>query len=639
MKKTVAIICAMVASGSAFTKEIEVANAGFEEQSAQGSIIGWTNFYRPLTLAVGEGRNGGNALKFSVEKPGAYVVLGQSFPARPGMSFRASAWMKSENMSGGNPMLCLEWYGENNRWLGGDYAKLKKLNGDWREEYISISRAPKGTVAVKLGLCATKKAVGTAWFDDVRLEAVDGGVLAGFYSSAYRNRAAEGTVTFFADLVPEAAEAEMKDISASFTIPFATGSKTLAAEVLSNNWAAVSVPVDKLASGKAQVNVQAFGKDVAAAKLDFVKQGKIPEKGVFIDSRQRFIVDGKPFFPLGMYWGHVNSKDVATYIKGPFNCMMPYVPVNREQLDVCQRNGLKTFCNIKDWYTFVRRGRDGISTIADVKKKLRSVVEDLRDHPALLGWYMNDEISLVHIDEMTECYRLVRGLDPMHPTMTMLYLMPEMRGYLPSFDIGGTDPYPHDDIKQWRKAYDWPVKQLESVYASRPIIQAILAFDPSAYSPAPREEQLKTLQTTEAQMRSLTWQALAAGANGLLYYSFFDLQKMAWKTPFEETFGNVCKVASEVKRFEDMFLYCDSSEAVAVDSANLAARVWHYRGDAYLVIVNLLVNNASGSVILPTRVVRYEHLLGIKPTSVVEGKITVEMKPFDISFMKLSSDK
>ena len=639
MKKTIAIVCAMAAAGSVFAKEVKVANAGFEDPFADGSIAGWTNFYRPLSLAVGEGRNGGNALKFSVDKPGAYVVLGQSFPARPGMSFRASVWMKSEKMSGGHPMLCLEWYGEGNRWLGGDYAKLKKLNGDWREEHISISRAPKGTVSVKVGLCATKKAVGKAWFDDVRLEAVDGGVLAGFYSSAYRNRAAEGTVTFFADLVPEAVGAEMKDISVSFTIPFAVGSRTLAAEELSNNWAAVSVPVDELAGGKAEVRISAFGKTVAAGELAFAKLGKIPENGVFIDSRRRFIVDGKPFFPLGMYWGHVNSKDVATYVKGPFNCMMPYVPVNREQLDLCRRNGLKTFCNIKDWYTFVRRGRDGISTVADVKTKLRSVVEDLRDHPALLGWYMNDEISLVHIDELTECYRLVRDLDPMHPAMTMLYLMPEMRGYLPSFDIGGTDPYPHDDLKQWRNAYDWPVKQLESVHASRPIIQAVLAFDPSAYRPAPREEQLKTHQTTQEQMRNLTWQALAAGANGLLYYSFFDLQKMAWKTPFEETFGNVCTVAGEVKHFEDVFLYCDSSEAVATSSENLAARMWRYRGDIYLAIVNLHAGNVSGSVVSPDGFAHRENLLGIVPASVSGGRVAVKMGPFDVCFIRLSPEK
>jgi hypothetical protein len=270
---------------------------------------------------------------------------------------------------------------------------------------------------------------------------------------------------------------------------------------------------------------------------------------------------------------------------------------------------------------------------------LRSVVEDLRDHPALLGWYMNDEISLVHIDELTQCYNLVRELDPMHPTMTMLYLMPEMRGYLPSFDIGGTDPYPHDDMKQWRKAYDWPVKQVESVYASRPIIQAVLAFDPSAYGSAPREEQLKTQQTTETQMRNLSWQALAAGANGLLYYSYFDLQKMSWKTPFEETFGNVCRVAGEVKRFEDVFLHCDSSESVAVSTRNLAARIWRYRGDIYLAVVNLHVGETSGRVMLPDSYGNFEILLGVKTVSSAEGAATVTMGPFDMCFMKFSPEK
>ncbi|MBQ3096932.1 MAG: hypothetical protein IJC66_02150, partial [Kiritimatiellae bacterium] len=186
---------------------------------------------------------------------------------------------------------------------------------------------------------------------------------------------------------------------------------------------------------------------------------------------------------------------------------------------------------------------------------------------------------------------------------------------------------------------DWPVKQLESVHASRPIIQAVLAFDPSAYRPAPREEQLKTHQTTQEQMRNLTWQALAAGANGLLYYSFFDLQKMAWKTPFEETFGNVCTVAGEVKRFEDVFLYCDSSEAVATSSENLAARMWRYRGDIYLAIVNLHAGNVSGSVVSPDGFAHRENLLGIVPASVSGGRVAVKMGPFDVCFIRLSPEK
>ena len=640
MKNVFVFVAAAVATcASAASHPVEVNNAGFEQSSSDASIPGWTNLYRPLSLAVGEGRNGGNALKFSAEKKGAYVVLSQSFPARPGMSFRASVWMKSENMTGGNPMLCLEWYGEGNRWLGGDYAKLKKLNGDWREEFISISRAPKGTVALKVGLCATRSAVGTAWFDDVRLEAVDCSALAGLYSSAYRNQAAEGKVTFFADLILEAAGVEAKDVSAAFSIPFAAGRRKVAADVVSNNWAAVTVPVSELASGKVKMDIESSGKVIDSGELSFTKLEKIPDTGVFIDSRQRMIVDGKPFFPIGMYWGHVNSKDIKVYAKGPFNCMMPYVPVNREQLDLCRKYDLKAFCNIKDWYTFVRRGRDGISTIDDVKRKLRSTVEDLRDHPALLGWYMNDEIPLVHIDELTECYRMVRDLDAMHPTMTMLYLMPEMRGFLPSFDIGGTDPYPHSEMNNWRKAYDWPVKQIESMYASRPIIQAVLAFDPAAYRKGSREDLMKTSQTTQAQMRNLTWQALVSGAHGLLYYSFFDLQKMSWKTPFEETFGNVCKVASEVKRFEDMFLNFEFSGSVATDTANIAARMWRYRGEMYLAIVNLRSEKSAGSVVLPEGYTCAEILLGVKPASIASGKAVVEMEAFDMCFMKLSSAK
>ncbi len=45
---------------------------------------------------------------------------------------------------------------------------------------------------------------------------------------------------------------------------------------------------------------------------------------MFIDPHRRLIVDGQPFFPLGMYWGGVKEKELGIYAKGPFNCLMPW---------------------------------------------------------------------------------------------------------------------------------------------------------------------------------------------------------------------------------------------------------------------------------------------------------------------------
>lgn len=44
-----------------------------------------------------------------------------------------------------------------------------------------------------------------------------------------------------------------------------------------------------------------------------------PKRGLKLDDHQRCIVDGKPFFPLGMYSGKVTKDWIDTYAKGPFN--------------------------------------------------------------------------------------------------------------------------------------------------------------------------------------------------------------------------------------------------------------------------------------------------------------------------------
>lgn len=619
-------------------ENVSLINAGFESVTKNGDLEGWQNLYKPLYVDAGAGRDGGNALAFSASKKGRYVVLGQSLPACPGMTFRASFWSKSENLTGGHPMLCLEWYGEGGRWLGGNYGKGKNGTSGWREEHVAVTRAPKGTVSMRVGVCVTKSGVGKAWFDDIRLETVDSKVVQGLYSSVYRDRAVDGIVTFFADLNLDASYVSEDDVSAEFSIPFAKGHRTLTAKCISNGWAYVSVDASELKSGKVQFALKNQVHNIGSAELMFTRMDETPKKGISFDCHRRLVVDGKPVFPIGMYWGRVTAKDLDVYAKGPFNFLMPYVPVNREQLDLCNARGLKAFCNIKDWYTFVRRGRDGISTIDDVKRKIRSVVEELRDHPALLGWYMNDEIPIVHIDELTACYKLVRELDPMHPTWTMLYLMPDMRGFLPTFDIGGTDPYPHEEWKQWRNAYDWPKQQIAAVFGSRPVWQAVQAHDSAAYKKESREELMKTHPTSIEELRSLTWQALTAGANGLSYYSFFDLQKMSWKTPFEESFGNVCLVAEEVRRLENVLLLPDTSP-VSADTSDIGARIWRDGSNIYLAVANLRNDNTVGCVAVDAQALLTETLLGVPPVSVDKGFASFKFRPFDVSFVRLSFAK
>lgn len=623
-------ICALAAVMAAGASRCEalLRNGGFE--SVDGGVLeGWSSLRPPLSVDKSSGRNGGNALAFCAEFKPEHTVLSQTFPVMPGRSYRASLWAKTENLTGGRAMVCIEWYNEAGRWAGGVYSQGIGGTEDWTEINAVASRLPETAKTFRVGVYVERGGCGRAWFDDVSLTPVETPVVAGLYSSAYRNQAAVGDVTFFADLNLASGGISPDQVKAIFSLPFAEGRKTVVADAISNNWASVTVDASELKTGTVGFRLMdSSGRRFNDTAIRFERLEGENRKGVRVDRHNRLLVDGKPFFPVGMYFGKVNSEDLEVYSKGPFNCLMPYARITREQLDMCADRGLKAFCNIKDYYTFTRRGRP---TREENDEVVRKIAEELKGHPALLGWYLNDEIPPAYINELKGRYELMKTLDPDRPTWTMLYQVRQMREYLPSFDICGSDPYPHEDWKRWNDAYTWPRIQIADTFRSRPVWQAIQAHDSAAYKTGSREELMKTHSTGEAEVRSLAWQALTAGANGFFFYSFFDLKKMDWKTPFKESFGGVCRVAEELRRYEHVFLSTDPVEAV-VDSPHIGVRGWRYGGKVYLAVANQRHSRTHGSVSVDVPFSAAETLLGDRPLKGLE----FDFAPFGISFVRLT---
>ena len=171
----------------------------------------------------------------------------------------------------------------------------------------------------------------------------------------------------------------------------------------------------------------ARGGAVHAASLVFERVTPEEEAApaVRIDAFGRTIVDGKPFFPLGMYWSKVDPRLIGAYREGPFNCLMPYHAPNRREMDLCASNGLKVIYNVV--------GKD----LSD-----GAIVCRFRRHPALLAWYLNDERPISERDALARARTFAELHDPDHPGWIAIYQYYEVSSYLPTFDVVGTDPYP-----------------------------------------------------------------------------------------------------------------------------------------------------------------------------------------------------
>ena len=84
----------------------------------------------------------------------------------------------------------------------------------------------------------------------------------------------------------------------------------------------------------------------------------------------------------------------------------------------------------------------------------------------------------------------------------------------------------------------------------------------------------------------MSWQCIAAGANGLIYYTYGTLGRPTNKTPFEKAWADICKVGEEVRRYIPVLLSVESAPEVTGAPREWGVRVWRKDGAAWLLVVN-----------------------------------------------------
>jgi len=149
----------------------------------------------------------------------------------------------------------------------------------------------------------------------------------------------------------------------------------------------------------------------------------------------------------------------------------------------------------------------------------RLALRSADDHPALWAWYLADEPDLHRVNPriVAETHRRWKAAGVRKPTVVVLNNARNAIDYERGADLLMIDRYPIP----WLPVADF-AKHLELMRATmhaRPWIAVIQAFDWNAY------RELLGLPTpgrppTQAEMRCMTYLALAHGARGVFYYEF-----------------------------------------------------------------------------------------------------------------------
>jgi hypothetical protein len=136
----------------------------------------------------------------------------------------------------------------------------------------------------------------------------------------------------------------------------------------------------------------------------------------------------------------------------------------------------------------------------------------------------------------------------------------------------------------------------------------------------------------------MTWQSIAGGANGIIYYAYMHLYERHDdpNDAFAPAWARTKAAASEIKKYEPVLLTIPSGVTVSGTTEAVAARVWRHEGDLYLLAVNCTMQPQTVSLSLSERfgsVVSAD--FGPAP-KVEDGRLALSFGPIDYVMLRLS---
>ena len=88
-------------------------------------------------------------------------------------------------------------------------------------------------------------------------------------------------------------------------------------------------------------------------------------------------------------------------------------------------------------------------------------------------------------------------------------------------------------------------------------------------------------------MRSLAWQHIIEGANGLSFFIFGGIFKHYPREEAMQRFGDVCAVAGEIKDMVPVLLSDEMPPDVLDKPKRVVARAWRFNGTVYLAVADV----------------------------------------------------
>lgn len=383
------------------------------------------------------------------------------------------------------------------------------------------------------------------------------------------------------------------------------------------------------------VEATSQGKQVYLRQED-VYAGDNRKDPVHFDTDNRFIVNGKPVFPILIY--HTFKEDIpelaklgftafsgARYPDSPLLGLPTRTPetiaLTQEYLDVAKANNMYMAMS------------GGIFAAGGGSTKLNELgIKALDKDPGVLFWYGADEPGAKRIAQLRDAYVTTRQWQT-KPVLVLTNRGDHVPRVAEVGDIVGVDPYPLPNISL-RSVADRTKLAVKSTDGLKPVLTVIPQYD----------WQLPTLQ----ELRCMAYLAIGSGANALGIYAWDDRNGKTLKGWYTKESPKDLKVLSdfmsEINQIKDsVLLIPNSSRNMTFTPQNQALHATLKEGekDTYLLLVNdsraaqeatLSIDglqNADGADVFGSA----------DKVAIRSGKLHVQLPPLGVGLYKLSNVK
>ncbi|MEI6512218.1 MAG: hypothetical protein WCO51_02965 [bacterium] len=335
------------------------------------------------------------------------------------------------------------------------------------------------------------------------------------------------------------------------------------------------------------------------------------------------------FFPVGFYDACLpSSPDVeqrlARFADAGYNCVLNYAlfvegpEAARHYLDLANKYNLMAIASVKDFYFGSKDFPSCMSNPAQPQVGLVKAILALRDHPALLAWYVNDETPSTRLAELTSNYQLIKSLDPNHPCYSVIMRDQGIERYRLTCDIIGTDPYPIPG-QPLSMVTDWT---LAATSTGLPAWQVIQAFDTSII------KDRKGRLPNAAEVKCMAYLAVASGAKGIMFWSYHRLMQANGGPQLWEA---IKTLPSELKH---PAIENGKVQSISVDSggARIGVRLFEYSGYRYLLVAN--PNKTSVLLRIRLKTTSVQAPANLIPPTNKDGWLRINLRPYDAGIIR-----